>query len=181
MTATDTDTFTAPDGTDFDFSDVTPETITAEPGPLGRSRGTRTPGTRRKTGVRKLESLQKKLSGEMFQAGAMIGMGLPVTGYYTCNESDTFTKAVVELASMRPEWVEALEHLAAIGPGITVGRFALGFGASVAVDRGRSDPEKKFMHFLGVNAAWKAVTEPGERVEGSAYEPPPQSVFVPVS
>jgi hypothetical protein len=118
----------------------------------------------------------------MFQAGAMIGMGLNVTGYYICQESDQFTRAVVQLAQNRAEWIEALEHLADIGPGITVGRTVLGIGASLAVDRGRADPEKKFMQFLGVYSAWKAVKEdrpPGEE-PGSAYRPPPAAAFVPV-
>jgi len=171
-----------------DFSDVTSDTVESTPGPLSGSRGTRHgTGTGmprgRRPGKTKLDSLQKKLSGEMFQAGAMIGMGLHTTGYYVCQESDAFTKALVDLASKRPEWVTALEHVADIGPGIVVGKTMLGIGASLAVDRGRADPEKQFMKFLGVYSAWKAVqVKAGDEMEeGSGYRPPPAGTFVPVS
>lgn len=180
---------TAPPETELDdFSDVTPEKITSQSGPLTGSRGTsRSGGTRTSTtrGTRlqkKLDTLQTRLSQEMFMGGTMIGMGLHVTGYYICQESDAFTKAVVELASTRPEWVEALEHIANIGPGLIVGRTVLGMGAALAVDRGRADPEKQFMKFLGVTQAYLAVNGEGEgSMNGvSSYRPPP-SRFVPVS
>lgn len=172
--------------TDFDFSDIDTETVTPDaPGPLTGSRGTRGPGRPRGSGRRtaksKLDILQKKLSGEMFQAGAMIGMGLNTTGYYICQESDTFTKAVVELAAKRPEWISALEHVADVQPGIVIGRTVFGIGASLAVDRGRVDPEKQILKFLGVYSAWKAVNFPaGETEEGSGYTPPP-GTFTPLS
>jgi hypothetical protein len=110
----------------------------------------------------------------MFQAGAMVGFGLPVTGYYVCQESDAFTKAVVQLASHRPEWIDALEHLADIQPGIIVGRTVVGIGAAIAVDRERISPDRKFLQFLGVAAAYHAVNNPDETPEeGNAYSPPP--------
>jgi hypothetical protein len=167
----------------FEWAELNePDAVEATPGPLSGSRGTRrTTGTRRRSASsKKLEILQKKLSSEMFQAGTMIGMGLHTTGYYICQESDTFTKAVIQLAAKRPEWVEALEHLADIQPGIVVGRTMIGIGAAFAVDRGRANPEKQFMRFLGVYSAWQAVNSDGERVEGSAYQPPPAGAFVPV-
>lgn len=167
----------------FDFSDLDDAEIEAKSGPLSGSRNetkTRSGVRKRRVTKTKLDGLQKRLSSEMFQAGAMIGMGLPVTGYYACQESDSFTKAVVQLAANRSEWIDALEHLADIGPGITIGRTAVGLGAALAVDRGRADPEKRFMQFLGVHAAWQAVQNPdGRQAEGSAYEPPPDA-FVPV-
>ena len=103
--------------------------------------------------------------------GSLIGLGLPVTGYYVCQESHGFTSAVTELASTRPEWVDALEKLANIGPGITIGRTVLGMGAALAVDRGRADPEKRAMKFLGVYSAWLAVQSVEERMpqDGSSY------------
>jgi hypothetical protein len=117
----------------------------------------------------------------MFQAGTLIGMGLNTTGYYICQESDTFTKAVVQLAVKRPEWIEALEKIADIQPGIVIGRTVVGIGASLAVDRGRADPEKQFMRFLGVYAAWHAVQNPDlERVDVHGYQPPPAGNYVPV-
>src|SRR5215469_7271376 len=168
----------------FDWSELNSEKTEAVPGPLTGSRGT-TSGTGQKRGRRsaksKLEGLQKRLSGEMFQAGAMIGIGLHTTGYYICQESDTFTKAVVQLAANRPEWVEALEHLADIQPGIMIGRTLVGVGAAVAVDRGRANPEKQFMKFLGVYTAWRQVNESGEGLaEGSRYTEPP-ATFAPVA
>lgn len=169
----------------FDFSDITEDTVESASGPLTGSRGTSrasTGGTRRRRSAssKKLDVLQKKLSSEMFQAGAMIGMGLHVTGYYVCQESDSFTKAVVQLAARRPEWIEALEHLADVQPGITVGRTVMGIGAAMAVDRGKANPEKNFMKFLGVYGAWKAVQDGGNQVEGSSYTPPPAEAFVPL-
>lgn len=167
----------------FDFSDINEDTTEATSGPLTGSRGTtRTTGTRRRRpAAKKLDNLQAKLSSEMFQAGALIGMGLHVTGYYICQESDNFTRAVVQLAAKRPEWIDALEHLADIQPGLIVGRTMFGIGASLAVDRGRADPEKQFMKLLGVYSAWKAVENPtGDKVEGSSYSPPPAGAFVPL-
>jgi len=169
----------------FDFSDLSAEDVEAAPGPLSGSRGTRRgpkPGSRRRAPVKKLDTLQKKLSGEMFSAGAMIGMGLHTTGMYICQESDAFTKAVIQLASNKPEWLDALENIANLQPGLVVGRTVLGIGASLAVDRGRADPEKQFMKFLGVYAAYERWTKnmAPERVEGSAYTPPPAGSFVPV-
>jgi hypothetical protein len=117
----------------------------------------------------------------MFQAGALIGVGLHTTGYYICQESDQFTKAVVQLASKRPEWMQALEHIADVQPGLVIGRTVVGIGASLAVDRGRADPERQFMKFLGVYAAWKAVNNPQDGgVDIHGYKPPPAGNFVPV-
>jgi hypothetical protein len=169
---------------DFDFDKMGDDTPvdTAPPGPLSGSRGTRggTPNRGRRPAAKRLDGLQKRLSSEMFQAGAMVGFGLPVTGYYICNESDAFTKAVVQLASSRKEWVEALEHIADIQPGIVVGRTVVGIGAAVAVDRQRIEPDRAFLKFLGVTAAWAAVKNPDLKTEpGNAYEPPP-STFAPV-
>lgn len=179
---------TTPDQGFDDFSDVSAD-VEAQAGPLRGSRGTRSAAGSRSTGTRgtrlqkKLDALQTRLSQEMFMGGTMIGMGLHVTGYYICQESDTFTKAVVDLASTRPEWVDALEHIANVGPGLIVGRTVLGMGAALAVDRGRADPEKQFMKFLGVYAAYQAVKGEGGNLNGSAssYVPPPYGTFVPVS
>jgi hypothetical protein len=165
----------------YDFSDIGDD-VTAAPGPLSGSRGTgpRRGTTRRRASSKKLDTLQLKLSSEMFQAGALIGMGVPTTGYYICQESDSFTKAVISLASKRPEWIDALEHIADVQPGITVGRTVIGIGAALAVDRGRANPEKAFMKFLGVYSAWRAVQNPDAKVEGSGYKPPPAGAFVPL-
>lgn len=181
MTTSAVDETALPDGLGFDFDNVAAESE-AIPAPA-QSRGTRT-GTRRRRGAgsKRLDALQSALSAEMFKAGALLGLAVPVTGYYIGQESDAFTKAIVKLAARRPEWVEALEHIADIGPGITIARTGLGIGAAFAVDRGRADPEKKAMMFLGVYSAWKAVNEPGmESEEGSAYKPPPSGAFVPLS
>lgn len=171
-----------------DWSDLSnPDQVEANAGPLTGSRGTsRSAGTRAPRGSRqqkKLETLQKRLATEMFTAGAMIGMGLHVTGYYISQEADSFTTAIVALASKRPEWVEALEHIADIGPGLTAGRTVLGIGAALAVDRGRADPERQFMKFLGVTSAWIAVNGGGEGSQNgvSSYVPPPSHPFIPVS
>lgn len=155
----------------------------AEKPTTGKRRG-RPPGSGRgQKFEQRLAALQEKLSSEMFQAGALIGMPFNVTGYYICQESDNFTKALIQLASRRPEWVDALETIADLQPGIVVGRTAFGVGAAFAVDREKVDPEKPFLKFLGVYSAWKAVQNKGGMdglAEGSSYQPPP-SQFVPVS
>jgi hypothetical protein len=171
----------------FDFDDLDDNSVSEAEPVKGRGTGTSrggAAGTRRRPGPRKnrLDTLQKKLSSEMFQVGTMAGLPLPVTGYYICQESDAFTKAVVELAGKRVEWVEALERLADIQPGIVVGRTALGIGAALAVDRGRAEPDSRFMQFIGVYSAYRAIEDkrkPGEE-NASTYKPPP-GTFVPVS
>jgi hypothetical protein len=159
--------------------------------PTGTSRAGRTPRGRRVSDKR-LQSLQQKLSTEMFSAGAMIGLGVPVTGYYICQESENFTTAVCQLASHRTEWVTALENIALLGPGLIVGRTALGMGAALAADRyyrtgGETglDPTRQVAMFLGVSAAYYAVHPPegkNNAAKGSGFAPPPNSgVFVPVA
>jgi hypothetical protein len=172
-----------------DFADVNVgENVGGQSGPLTGSRGTRArsgggTGTRRTSRLEKrIGALQEKLSQEMFMGGSLIGMAIPVTGYYICQESHNFTSAVCQLAQSRPEWVDALEKLADIGPGITIGRTVIGMGAALAVDRGRADPEKAAMKFLGVYNAWLAVNGEQERTvpDGSGYRPPPAPAFSPV-
>lgn len=149
----------------------------------------------RRVSDKRLTALQEKLSGEMFSAGAMIGLGLPVTGYYVCQESDNFTSAVVTLASRNAHWVAALENIALIGPGLIVGRTVMGIGAAMAADRyhrkeGESglDPDSRAALFLGVSSAYYAVHPPGGKGEsngsypsGGNFQPPPYGAFNPVS
>lgn len=157
--------------------------VEAVPGPQRGTRGTtRAPGRPRGSRTqKKLDELQTRLSSEMFQAGALIGVGLHTTGYYICQESDSFTRAVIQLAAKRPEWISALEHIADVQPGIVIGRTVVGIGASLAVDRGRADPERQFMKFLGVYAAWQAVNNPdGGGMDVHGYKPPPAAAFAPI-
>jgi hypothetical protein len=166
-----------------DFADLDPKTDKVSDGPLSTSRSnpaTRSGTTRRRVGKGKLDLLQKKLSTELFTIGTMSGLAFPTTGYYICQESDAFTRAVVELGSKRPEWIEALEHIADIQPGIVVGRTCLGVGVAFAVDRQRVDPEtNRFAMLLGVRNAWEAVQSqrPPGIEEGNAYSPPPAPSF----
>lgn len=178
---------------DYDWSDLDDKVEVRETNTMPRSPGTsRTPAGARRGSTRltkRLDTLQKQLSGQMFQAGAMIGLGLPVTGYYIAQESNNFTDAIVTLARKRTEWIEALEHVADIAPGITIGRTVLGIGASLGVDRyHRTDgasgfsPDKRACAFLGVTAAYYAVykEENGNASEAGIYAEPP-AVFQPVS
>jgi hypothetical protein len=182
-----------------DFSDISPESVEGQPGPLSGSRGTNrtagtgtgTPRTRSSRLQKRLDQLQTRLSQEMFMGGTMIGLALPVTGYYIGQESHTFTKAICDLASSRPEWVDALEKLADLQPGFIVGRTVIGMGAALSVDRQKDEQKreaqanKKFLQFLGVTQAYLAVTGKGAgdgSVNGvSSYVPPPGGTFVPVS
>lgn len=179
----------------LDFSELDDEGSTpASEGPLTGSRGTRgrsasassseprEPRRRAPTQKRK-DALSEKLSEQMFMAGTLTGFALPVTGYYVCQESANFCRAVVDLAAMRPEWIAALEKLALLEPGLIVGRTALGVGGALAVDRGRAKPDSRVMMVLGVHQAWLALQEEGEyasRSEGASYTPPPAPRFQPV-
>jgi hypothetical protein len=183
-----------------DFSDISPESVEAQPGPLSGSRGTnRAAGTgtgssasartRSSRLQKRIDQLQVRLSQEMFMGGTMIGMALPVTGYYIGQESHDFTKAICELASSRPEWVDALEKLADLQPGFVVGRTVIGIGGALSVDRRPSEKKEdaangKFMQFLGVTRAYMAVSGKGAGNASngvSSYVPPPGGTFVPVS
>lgn len=168
----------------FDFSEVMSgsepeEKLSGTRSATTAPRRGRPPGKRME---KRLQELQEKLSGEMFQVGALVSLPLSTTGTYICQESDATTKAIVELAASRKEWIEALERISQLQPGLVIGRTALGIGASIAVDRERLDPDKTFLRFLGVYEAWKRVQDkrPPGPAEGSSYQPPPAQ-FVPVS
>lgn len=176
--------------TGFDFSDLDNAEVTEKERPAGTSRASSraaATGTRRgrKPRQSRLTDLQKKLSGEMFKAGALVGLPLPVTGYYIAQESDAFTSALVELASYRPEWIAALEQIAKLEPGLVVGRTAIGIGAAAAVDRHRASPDSFVMAFLGVKQAYDAIQAkrmPGEvDPNAGSFSPPPAATFTPVA
>jgi hypothetical protein len=162
---------------------------------MPRQGTTRTGGSSnrgRRVSDKRLQALQEKLSGEMFQAGALIGLGMPVTGYYMAQESDNFTGAIVTLASKNSHWVAALENIAMLGPGLIVGRTVLGIGGAMAADRyyrtgGETglNPETRAAMFLGVAQAYYSV-HPPEGFEhatttGNGFSPPPHGAFRPVS
>lgn len=175
-----------------DFSDLdSSDDVTEKPRQTGTTRSSTkaapTGGARRgrPRKTQRLDDLQAKLSGQMYQAGFLVGLPLPVTGYYVCQQSDEFTKAVVELAASRPEWVAALENIAKLEPGLIIGRTAIGIGGAMAVDRRRVSPDSPFMRFLGVYNAWQKLEQkkdPGDRENAatSNYQPPP-STYQPIS
>jgi hypothetical protein len=153
--------------------------------------GTSRTGTRRASGSRiekRLSTLQSSLSKQMFQAGGMVALGLPVTGTYICQQSEPFPEAIIQLARKRADWLDALEKIADIGPGITVGRTILGIGASMGADRwhrsnGESgfSPDKRAAQFLGVTSAYYAVYKEDEESASQGYTPAPHPVYEPVS
>jgi hypothetical protein len=180
--------------TDFDWDTISDDDVKPADSnvlPPRTTRSSSADGTRRRgrPAAKRMSGLKTSLSGQMFQAGAIIGLGMPVTGYYIGQESANFTSAIVDLASKRTEWIEALEHIADIGPGIVVGRTVLGIGCAMGTDRyhrtnGESgiSPDKRAAMFLGVTAAYEAVHgENGNAAEGSGFVPPPHGSFVPVS
>lgn len=148
--------------------------------PLKTSRTPSGTARRGRRPTKRLSALQMKLSSEMFQAGTILGFGAPTTGYYICQESDAFTKAVVDLAQNKTEWLEALEKVGNISPGITVGRTMLGIGVAFAVDRKRVEPDKAISRLLGVQMAYEKV-HPDEELSANSYSPPPHGAFVPVT
>jgi hypothetical protein len=169
---------------DDEFDDITP-TVTSEP--VRTSRTGRKPSGTRRPSAKRLNDLQGKLSGQMFQAGTMIGFGLPVTGYYIAQESDNFTNAVIELAAKNSNWIKALEQVADIQPGITVGRVVLGMGVALSVDRHkealefRSTRFQRIAAFMGVASAYNAIYgDNSNAATGTSYNPPPQQ-YQPVS
>lgn len=176
--------------TETDWDDVLGDSppAPAESNVMPRT-GTSRAGTRtRRPAAKKLDTLKANLSKQMFQAGAMLGMGLPVTGYYIASESDNFCDAIVTLAAKKADWIEALEHIADIGPGVTVGRIALGIGCALGTDRyyrteGQSgiSPDKRAAMFLGVSAAYYEVHKEENAPVADSFVPPPHGTFVPVA
>jgi hypothetical protein len=174
-----------------DWSDLEEKAEVRETNTLPRTGTSRTTtGARRATrrGTKRLEDLQKSLSNQMFQAGGMIALGMPVTGTYICQQAETFPDAIVDLARKNSAWIDSLERIADIGPGITVGRTVLGIAAAMGTDRyhrsnGESgfDPDKRACQFLGVTAAYYSVYKEGEYATESGYAAPPVSTFQPVT
>jgi hypothetical protein len=157
---------------------------------MPRTGTTRTPsGTRRvsRRGTKRLEELQKSLSAQMFQAGSMIALGMPVTGTYVCQNAEIFPDAIIDLARKRADWVDALEKVADIGPGVTIGRTVLGIAAAMGADRyhrtgGESgfNPDKRACQFLGVTAAYYEVYKDEIDDASVNFTPPPYGTFTPV-
>lgn len=176
---------------DYDWSDLDEKVAVRDTNVMPRTGTSRTPTGARRGGTRraaKLDKLQTALSGQMFQAGSMIGLGLPVTGYYIAQESNNFSVAIVQLASKRAEWIDALEKVADIAPGITVGRTVLGIAAAMGTDRyhrsgGESglDPDKRAAQFLGVTAAYYAVYKESDANQAGVYTPAPHAEYQPVA
>ena len=118
----------------------------------------------------------------------MTGMILPVTGYYIASEADPFCHAIVQLAAKDARYLEALENVAAIGPGLAIGKTVIGIGCALGVDRWHRtegekgiSPDKKAAMLLGVSAAYYSVyEEEGMSADDSyRYTPAPPS-FIPV-
>lgn len=170
---------------DFDWSDVeaTPSSRTSVKAKADSGAGTSRTGVRRGRGFgeKRLQALSVKLSGEMFAAGTMVGMAFHTTGYYACQESETFANALVELAAGKKEWLEALERVALIGPGLQLGRIGLGIGAAFAVDRQKVDPEKPFLQLLGVTQAWAKANGKNAGANGSGVFTSAPERFTPVA
>lgn len=174
---------------DWSDLDTTPPEV-RDTNVMPRTGTSRTPTgtrTRARRGTKRLEELQKQLSNQMFQAGGMISLGMPVTGTYVCQQAEVFPDAVIDLARTRSDWIDALEKVANVGPGITIGRTVLGIAAAMGADRyhrtnGESgfDPDKRAAQFLGVSAAYYAVYREGEHANQSNFQPPPHGVFQPV-
>ena len=180
------------DGTDFNWDTVEadPAESNVMPKAPGTARTTAGATRRGRTGVKRLSLLKEALASQMFQAGAMIGFGFPVTGYYIAQESEQFSSAIVDLAGKKAEWIEALENVAKIGPGLIVGRTVLGIGCALGTDRyhrtnGESgiSPDKRAAMLLGVAAAYYEVykDELSDAPASDGFVPPPHGTFVPVS
>lgn len=176
-----------------DWSDLIDDTKTEvrESNVMPRTGTTRqSSGARRgpaRRGTKRLEELQKSLSAQMFQAGSMIALGMPVTGTYVCQNAEAFPDAIIDLARKRSDWIDALEKVADVGPGITIGRTVLGIAAAMGTDRyhrtgGESgfNPDKRACQFLGVTAAYYEVYK--DEIDDSAvnFTPPPFGTFTPV-
>jgi len=176
---------------DFDWSDLDEKVEVRESNVMPRQGTSRTPsGARRgvRRGTKRLDTLRQNLETQMFQAGAMISLGMPVTGTYICQEADKFPGAVIDLAKKRAEWIDALEKVSDIGPGITVGRTVLGIAAAMGADRyhrsnGESgfNPDKRACQFLGVTAAYYAVYKEQDNAPSGIYTPAPHGDFQPIS
>lgn len=178
---------------DDEFEQVERESQPEEPkssrgtgGSSGTRRRGRPPGTGRVP--KRVQQIGDTLAQQMFTAGTMIGLGLPVTGFYIAQESQLFCDAIMRLAAKNPQYLDALENLAAIGPGVTIGRTVLGMGCAIGVDRWHKtdgergiSPDKKAAMFLGVAQAYYEVYGDDGNSAGPGFAPPPHATFTPVS
>jgi len=169
---------------DFDFEAEPEEALQKPKVTRRRSTGPRGPSKR-------VTNLESALTKQMFQAGAVIGLALPVTGLYICTESAVFCESVTRLAAKDPRYLEALEQLATIGPGIAIGRTVVGVACAVGADRyHRTDgehginPDKRVAMLLGVSQAYYELYGDEERENGDSgsgvYVPPPAGRFAPI-
>lgn len=171
--------------TDDPFADLD------DPEPEDKPKVARRRSTSPRAPSKRVTTLQSALTQQMFQAGTVIGLAMPATGYYIAQESDQFCGAITRLASKDPRYLEALENLASIGPGVIIGRTVIGIGCAIGTDRyHRSDgergidPAKRVAMLLGVSQAYYEVYgEDGMQDAASNAgfaAPPPAARFAPI-
>jgi hypothetical protein len=160
-----------------------------DPDPPPKTRTTRTRRAAPRAPTKRIQNLKDALAKQMFQAGTVMGMAMPVTGLYVCQQADPFTEAVTRLAAKDNRYIEALEQVAALGPGITIGRTVAGVFCAVGTDRYHAtggehgiSPDKRAAMLLGVSAAYYELygdEEENGYASSNGYAPPPGR-FVPV-
>lgn len=124
----------------------------------------------------KLRDLQESLADNVRLFGALIGPVLPTTGYLVLDESDNFTKAVIELAKDKPKVLAALAAASQVGPAVGIARFVLSAAIAIMVDTGRLPPEALLVNVLPVGRAY-AATHPSVDAAGGTNQTPPPPRF----
>lgn len=121
----------------------------------------------------KLRDLQESLADNVRLFGALIGPVLPTTGYLVLDQSDDFTKAVIELAKDKPKVLQALAMASQVGPAVGVARFVMSAAVAVMVDTGRLPPEALLVNVLPVGRAYAATHPQPEPTGGTTASAPP--------
>lgn len=174
---------------DDEFADVLESAEPEAPPATSRGKGTAKRRASRPRVPKRVSDLNDALARQMFQAGTIIGLAMPVTGFYVAQESAGFAEAITRLAAKDARYLEALESLASVGPGVMIGRTVLGIGCAMGVDRwSKSEgmrgfsPDSRAAMLLGVTRAYAEVHGDGQAgAAAPGFTPPPAAVFVPVA
>lgn len=123
----------------------------------------------------RLERIELALATQGIKAGAIAGRLLPVTGLTLASRSEKFASSLVKICAHKPEYLDALEKIAAFEPVIDIVEFLAAITVAVGVDLRQVHPEGAAAQMLGVTAVWREL----EDIEGSAQVEEPQPQYQP--
>lgn len=96
---------------------------------VGRPRG----NVQERTVEEIAEAIEKKFN----QFGAYLTIGLPVTGTYMVENSESAVKALISIGKRRPKVMAALARVADGGDGLDIAAYIAGIAVATQVDLGR--------------------------------------------